>query len=149
MFEYGVEMSYNEMNDAIKESLDDPFNKELIKAVEYKVGTHLHWLFDYFERVSNIIIIEDVNFFLGLKFANNNLKHNKLLKRIVDKKGGFRFPIRFPMTYESVKFVWDDIDPKVVHRKNKYQYEKYKEYIQGKNVLATFEEAQQRLEKYK
>lgn len=53
------------------------------------------------------------------------------------------------MTYESVKFVWDDIDPKVVHRKNEYQYKKYKEYMQGKNVLTTFEESQQRLEKYK
>lgn len=58
MFEYGVEMSYNEMNDAIK---------ELIKAVEYKVGTHLHWLFDYFKRVSNKMIIEDVNFFSRTK----------------------------------------------------------------------------------
>ena len=63
MFEYGVEMSNNEMNDAIQESLDDPFNKELNKAVEYKVGTHLHWLFDYFERVSNKMVTEDVNFF--------------------------------------------------------------------------------------
>ncbi len=51
MYKYAVTTSYSEMEKIIKVAEEDLNNEELKKEVNYRVGTFLHWLLDYYEYI--------------------------------------------------------------------------------------------------
>lgn len=48
MFQYAIEKSYDEMCLVFKLAKEDLNNDELKKEMNFRIGTFLHWLLDYY-----------------------------------------------------------------------------------------------------
>ncbi len=57
MIEYALRQSYEEMKTTLTDAKYDLNNDELKKAVNYRVGTFLHWLIDSYERVEKFAVV--------------------------------------------------------------------------------------------
>ena len=70
MLQYAIKKSFEEMQSVIKLAETDLNNDELKKEVNYRVGTFLHWLLDYYERLEKIyekkLDKNDISSFSGL-----------------------------------------------------------------------------------
>lgn len=134
MLRYALNKSFEEMQAVIKLAESDLNNDELKKEVNYRVGTFLHWLLDYYEWLEKTqkgkLNKNDISFFSGLRYANNKLKHDPDVIQIYERTGGFSFPIIFPLSIEKIEFKWGRIH---AGENSKYQnqYENYVTYIDG------------------
>ncbi len=136
----------------IKLAEKDLNNDNLKKEVNYRVGTFLHWLIDYYEWLEKTYVgsidKSDIAFFSGLRYANNKLKHDPTVIQIYERTGGVSFPVTFPLVIEKIEFKWGKID---LEENPKYQkqYNNYITYIGGKEIITLSQQALKQLEKYK
>lgn len=152
MLRYALNKSFEEMQIVIKSAESDSNNDELKKEVNYRVGTFLHWLLDYYEWLEKTYIgklnKDDISFFSGLRYANNKLKHDPNVIQIYECTGGMTFPITFPLSIEKIEFKWGKID---LEKNSKYQnqYNNYITYVDGKEIITLSQYALKKLENYK
>lgn len=151
MLRYAIKKSFEEMQSVIELAKADLSNDELKKEVNYRAGTFLHWLLDYYEWLEKTYEKKldkgDISFFSGLRYANNKLKHDPAVIQIYERTGGFSFPIKFPLTIEKIRFKWKiGIEEDTKYRN---QYNNYITYIDRKEITNVSQEALKRLEKYK
>ncbi|TYC87113.1 hypothetical protein FXB42_05480 [Acetobacterium wieringae] len=150
MFEYALRKSYEEMIAVIRIAEEDLNNEELKKEVNFRVVNFLHCLFDYYERLEKneeiLIDCNDKQFFSGLRYANNKLKHDPSVLKVYQRTGGFSFPIEFPLIIEKITFNWDAITEDENPR-NQKQYQNYIAHIQGKEIIRVSKDALERLKK--
>lgn len=152
MLQYAIKKSFEEMQSVIKLAETDLNNDELKKEVNYRVGTFLHWLLDYYEWLEKTyekkLDKNDISFFSGLRYANNKLKHDPTVIQIYERTGGFSFPITFPLSIEKIEFKWGKIDVEK-NPKRQNQYNNYITYIEGKEIIIVSQKALKRLDNYK
>ena len=78
----------------------------------------------------------------GLLHAYNSMKHNMDFIKIHKKEGGFSFPISFPLEIPPLTVNWME-EGEVLKGKQPDQKKNYEMYIEGKEVLDTFNLAMQ------
>ncbi|MBU3227372.1 hypothetical protein [Clostridium algidicarnis] len=152
MFRYAVNKSFEEMKSVIIVAENNLNNNQLKKEVNYRIGTFLHWIFDYYDRIEKYVGKENIDkhdkkFFSGLRYANNKLKHDSSIIQIYQRTGGSLFPISFPLYIESIAFRWRFID-KEEDSKYMNQYNNYISYICEKEIIPISEQALSSIKKY-
>lgn len=142
MIEYALRQSYEEMKTILIDAENDLNNDELKKAVNYRVGTFLHWLIDSYERLEQLAIVskDDKSFFSGLRYANNKLKHDANTIKIYQRTGGFSFPISFPLSIPVIEFKWC-VYANEDNAKYLNQFNNYVRFIQDTDIIETAEKA--------
>lgn len=142
MIEYALLQSYEEMKTILVNAKNDLNNDELKKAVNYRVGTFLHWLIDSYERLEQLTDVDkdDKSFFSGLRYANNKLKHDINTINIYQRTGGFSFPISFPLTIPAIEFKWCVYESET-NEKYKNQFNNYVRFIQDTDIIEISEKA--------
>ncbi len=147
MFEYAIQTSFLEMEDVIAKAKNNLNSDILKKEVNYRVGTFIHWVLDYFERIEkseHIVLDEQTkSFFSGLRYANNKLKHDIEFIKCYERTGGFSFPITFPLIIESVEFKFVDFPRDNLYRNQNNNYQKH---FANKEILLLAKEVLKRLE---
>ena len=144
MIEYALRQSYEEMKTILIDAENDLNNDELKKAVNYRVGTFLHWLVDSYDRLEleqlADISKDDKSFFSGLHYANNKLKHDINTIKIYQRTGGFSFPTSFPLSIPAIEFKWC-VYANEYNAKYLNQFNNYVRFIQDTDILQTSEKA--------
>lgn len=82
---------------------------------------------------------ENGRIIFGLIHAYNSMKHNMSFITIHEEEGGFEFPIEFPLEIFPITVHW--INTEEVNEGRPNQLENYKNYIEGREVLKTFNQA--------
>lgn len=100
-FRIATEAAYKDLNSLEKK-----------QAVFDSLNNTIHSLLDYWERIKKIDgISEEIKKKMrAFAYANNKLKHAYNLISVEDRKGGFTFPISFPLTTEKVRYEWADLE---------------------------------------
>lgn len=75
----------------------------------------------------------------GLLHAYNSMKHNMIFVKIHEKEGGFTLPISFPLSAPPITVHW--ISAEKVNEGYENQVDNYKKYVEGREILETFEQA--------
>ncbi|GIN38446.1 hypothetical protein [Heyndrickxia oleronia] len=88
---------------------------------------------------------ENGEILFGLLHAYNSMKHNMEFMTIHKRQGGFRFPMAFPVSFPHITVHWIKSD-NVLEEGYPTQKRNYKNYIEGRDVLQTFELALEFLE---
>lgn len=142
MIEYALNQSCDEMKTTLSDAKHDLNNDDLKKAVNYRVGTFLHWLIDSYERLEKLADVsqDDKSFFSGLRYANNKLKHDLNTIKIYKRTGGFSFPISFPMSIPAIEFKWSVYENEA-NAKYKNQFDNYVRFIQDTDIIEISEKA--------
>lgn len=120
------------------------YDDEEKREIFFAVGTCLHWILDYVERVD--VRKQDKEIISAFRYSNNSLKHSIEVKRITEEIGGFEFPIEFPFESSAREVIWsitDDGDKRWENQRNNY-----KKFLEGKNVNETCKNVIETLEKY-
>ena len=93
---YAMEHSYSEMKIEIDQILKKKdYTTEDENSIFYAVGTCLHAMLDYAERIRSNDLDKDTRD--AFKYANNGLKHGIEVETITKSTGGITFPIQFPL----------------------------------------------------
>lgn len=124
------------------------YNDEEKREIFFAVGTCLHLILDYAERVRVEANSQDKKIISAFRYANNSLKHSIEVKGITEEIGGFEFQIKFPFESSVREVIWSStIDGKDKRWEN--QRENYKKFLEGKNVNETCNNVIEMLEKCK
>lgn len=144
-FLYAMKSSFEKMNKEIYKVLNQTVYGDKEKnEIFFSVGTCLHWILDYAERVN--ITEQDKGVISAFRFANNCLKHSIVIKELTDQVGGIEFLIEFPLEIPERQVIWSVIESGDEKWKN--QKQNYKILLEGKDVLKTCKNIIEILEKY-
>jgi hypothetical protein len=138
-----------ELKKALELAKQDSSNLQLRVQLNYRLGTMLHWIMVYWERVIKIYydIPEDVQtFFSALKYANNQMKHEPTLTEFTQRSGGFSFPISFPLTIMATQFIWHLNSSNATRYEN--QRANFEKQLENKEVMETISKAIEILKEY-
>ena len=141
LFKFSLDESFNEMCLNIEQLNKKRTDKEYLLESNYRIGTFIHWIIDYYDRLKECKKINgsDKEFFSGIKFLNNALKHEKSIIKISQIQGGMTFPTTFPTCIP--KFHFEFIKLNLTNKKYEHQYELYCKYIFEKDVIEICEKA--------
>lgn len=146
---YALNLAYERLKRAIDEYLNQSKRDNLEKDIYANIGELLLWVLttdellmkyygkDYEDRRNND---ENGKIIPGLRHAYNLMKHGMDFYVLHKREGGMHFPTEFPLSIPEVKVIWAFFNDNL-RGKHKNQEENYKEYIQGKKVLETFDKA--------
>lgn len=138
MFIYAIMHSHSELQKAIQSAEKDFNNDEVKKEVNFRTGSFLHWIIDYYEWLERTYDIQlgpdEKAFFSGLRYANNKLKHDPEIIQLYDCTGGVSFPISFPLYIEAIRYVWKNI-PCENSSQWENQHKNYLTYVSNKEIL--------------
>ncbi|MBD5481470.1 MAG: hypothetical protein HDR15_02890 [Lachnospiraceae bacterium] len=144
-FLYSMKFSFEKMSNEIHKILNmTVYDDEGKREIFFVVGTCLHWILDYAERID--VREQDKEILSAFKYANNCLKHSIEVKKITDEVGGFEFPIKIPFESPEREVIWSIVDDGDKRWEN--QRKKYKKFLEGKNVNRTCKNVIGLLEKY-
>ena len=144
-FLYSMKFSFEKMSSEIHRILNmTVYDDEEKREIFFAVGTCLHWILDYAERVN--VRNQENEIISAFRYANNSLKHSIEVKRITEEVGGFEFPIEFPFESPEREVVWSIVDDGDKRWEN--QRKKYKKFLERKNVNETCRNIIEILEKY-
>jgi len=147
MFKYCLDRSFDELCSSIEACGNDLNNPELKIEVSYRLGTCLHWLINSLERiVKNKICETHKPYISALRYANNKLKHDVMLIELYQRSGGFTFPIRLTFIIPAITFRWLTLENS--NSKYQEQFNNYKTFLQGKDLIETITEAKDIITKY-
>lgn len=149
MFQQAIDMYLLEFEKALELALRNPYDNDLQVDLNIKLGTLLHWVMAFWERVRKTyrnIPEETASYFSGLCCANNQIKHEVTLTKLTLRSGGMSFPIAFPLAIAAFQFIWH-LD---FEQTNGYenQYENFKKHLEHKEVLKTISNAIEILKEY-
>jgi len=111
-FTYALEKSHDELIAILACVHENAYLNDLTHEINYRLGTYLFWLLSTWERIEKNtqfqICAADMEYMRALKHAYNSIKHEETLVEPIStaKKGGFTFPIVFPLIIPMSKFVW-------------------------------------------
>lgn len=149
LFQQSIDNSMIELKKALELAEQDSNNSQLRVELNYRLGTMLHWIMVYWERLTKKypeIPEETKSFFSALNYANNQMKHEPTLTEFTQRSGGFSFPISFPLTIMAIQFIWH------LNSNNSTRYENqranFEKYLEHKEVIVTISEAIKILKKY-
>lgn len=144
-FLYSMKFSFEKMSSEIHRILNmTVYDDEEKREIFFAVGTCLHWILDYAERVD--VREQDKEIISAFRYANNSLKHSIEVKRITEEVGGFEFPIEFPFESPAREVIWSIVDDGDKRWEN--QRKNYKKFLEGKNVNVTCKNVIELLERY-
>lgn len=104
MLLYSMNKAYEELSNA----MDNADTSE--QEVYFRLGSCLHWLIDCYDRLPHEKHAQEtMEFFEGLRGANNCLKHNRMLHKFEEAAGGNRYPRKYPYSYTAY-YVWGSIE---------------------------------------
>ena len=150
MFTLALQKSFDELITIIEKATSDLNNNELKTEVNYRLGTYLHWMMDFWERIEgdsiHSITQEHKSLCSAFRYANNELKHGKNLVTLYQRTGGFSFPIRFPLTIERIEFKWAVLE--LSKKSYESQFLNYQTLLEEKPLLDTIIEAKEVVETY-
>ncbi|MPM83133.1 hypothetical protein SDC9_130196 [bioreactor metagenome] len=135
--------NFSNLRIVIEEARKDLNSPEKKQKVFDSLNNTIHSLLDYWERVkkSSNISAETKKRMRAFAYANNKLKHEYDLISIQDRKGGFSFPIIFPLEIEEVRYEWSDLD--YIPRKNSNQendFQQYCRFLKQKEIINSLED---------
>jgi hypothetical protein len=143
MFTFAMQNSFEELRATIVNATNDLNNDNLKTEVNFRLGTYLHWMMDFWERIERNDAIqitrEHKSFFSAFRYANNELKHGKNLVTLYKRTGGASFPIFFPFVIERIDFKWATL--KLSEKSYESQFTNYQTYLEDKPLLDTISEA--------
>ena len=144
MFTYALQKSFEELFAAIDTAKKDWNNDELRKDANFRLGSYLHWIMDFWERIEKKATIssEDKSFFSAFRYANNKLKHGKELLALYNLSGGLEFTdFEFPFSSEPIELVWAEFEKSEKEFEN--QFENYQAILQGKQIEDTINQSKE------
>jgi hypothetical protein len=117
--------------------------------VEYRLRNFVHALINFWERTEKKSSVNknDKRLFSAFKHANNRIKHEISLLDMHKVEGGVEFPIQFPLMVLPLTFNWI-VDDLPIKPKFENQLKRYKELLQGKELLSSVDEVITIIEKY-
>jgi hypothetical protein len=143
MFAFAMQKSFEELSATIANATNDLNDANLKEEVNLRLGTYIHWMMDYWERIEKsdkVKITEDhKSLFSAFRYANNELKHGKNLVTLYQRTGGLSFPFSFPISFERIEFKWATLELSKKARLS--QFANYQSYLDGKPLLDTIIEA--------
>lgn len=143
-FLYSMKFSYEKMCSEIHRILNMSTYDDERRDIFFSVGTCLHWILDYAERIT--VKEQDKGIISAFRYANNCLKHSIEIKKITKEVGGFTFPIEFPFEGPKREVIWSIVDNGDKRWENPRK--NYKKILEGKNVNETCKKVIEILEKY-
>lgn len=84
----------------------------------------------------------EAELFLGIKYANNMVKHSYELVSHVKEAGGLGFPVSFPLVIPKMKMVWSNQKLDAHHKEQVRAYEKL---FAGRNILEPLQDVMNEL----
>ncbi|MDF1496071.1 hypothetical protein [Caproiciproducens sp. CPB-2] len=135
--------NFSNLRIAIEEACEDLNSPGKKQKVFDSLNNTIHSLLDYWERVKkdSNISAETKKKMRAFAYANNKLKHEYDLVSIEDRKGGFSFPITFPLKIEKVRYKWSDLD--YIHRESSNQkndFQQYCRFLKQKEIISSLED---------
>lgn len=135
--------NFSNLRIAIEEASEDLNSPEKKQKVFDSLNNTIHSLLDYWERVkkSSNISAENKKRMRAFAYANNKLKHEYDLVSIEDRKGGFSFPITFPLEIEIVRYEWADLE--YIPRESPNQendFQQYCSFLKQKEIISSIED---------
>ena len=149
MFIYALQKGFKELSAAIDAAKQDWNNDELRKDANFRLGSYLHWMMDFWERIEQkaTVASEDKTFFSAFRYANNKLKHGQELLALYNLSGGLEFPdFEFPFSSEPIGLAWAEFEKSENEFEN--QFENYQTFLQGKQIGDTINQARKILGHY-
>ncbi len=128
MLLYSAEKSVNEVRKLKYEDVSD-------KEAYYRIGTAIHWLMDCIDRIekSEKEFESQVKPLIsGLRFVNNNLKHEPSFTRVdTDERQSFSptFFLKFGSKYDFANL--DNVN----HDENDGRYKNYTNVLEGRDII--------------
>lgn len=142
---YAIDRAYSRLKEALQSEETTDSTTGLINDMEIyaAVGEMLLWVMnasqwhkDYYKNT-----YKDSDILLGLRHAFNALKHNMNFIEIHKKDGGFIFnDFTFPLEFPPLIIKWGPVE-RVADGKRPDQEENYKQYLEGKGIIETFDTA--------
>ena len=135
--------NYSNLEIAVKEACKDLNSPEKKQAVFDSLNNTIHSLLDYWERIKKKgkIYEETKKKMRAFAYVNNKLKHEYSLISVEVRKGGFSFPISFPLVVEKVRYEWADLE--YIPRENPNQENDFQQYIcflKKKEIIGSLED---------
>lgn len=135
-FIFAIKLSFDDLNKVVDEVLNQTiYSEEERRSLFYAVGTCMHWILDYADRV--IISEEYVPYISAFRYINNGLKHCTEVYEITTDEGGLSFPVEFPLEIPEREIVWSVVD----NGRYESQRNNYKVLLHKKDVLSTCKKA--------
>lgn len=142
-FKYALKKSFEEMKQVVSKILNKcEYGKEEHKELFFYIGTCVHWILDYAERLE--INEEDKKYISAFRYINNSLKHGFEIKELTSQEGGLEFPIEFPLEIPEKQIVWSVADNGLESQRRNYE-----EILSGEDVITTCEKVMEILLRYK
>lgn len=138
-----------EFEEVLELALRDSNNTILQNELNIKLGTLLHWIMAYWERVKKAnknIPNETASLFSAFSYANNQIKHEETLTKLTLRSGGMATPITFPLTIMAFQFIWHLDSDKTV--RYEIQHLNFKKHLEYKDVKKTVTNAIEILKEY-
>lgn len=142
---YALKKAYERLKNAIKQRDEQEIYSALGETLLWFLTTeewHKKHNRGYKKRKESN---ENGKILFGLKHAYNSMKHNMEFMTIHKRQGGFHFPMVFPVSFPPITVHWIKAGG-VLEGDRKAQKENYEQYIEGKEILSTFEFALEFLE---
>ncbi len=123
--------SYSKLKSAVNEYIVKDHSIYNITQINECLILTIHLMMDYMER-----FFKEDDTVRAYKYVNNSLKHKGGAIIHSESRGGFSFPIEFPMEIEDFKIVWKH---QTAESKYKKQIKAYNDLLAGKEIIETIE----------
>lgn len=144
-FLYAMTESFHQMEKEIHRVLNmSQYTEKESNELFLAVSSCLHYIMDYAERIK--LNEKDKSLISAFRYANNSLKHCIEVKTIAVPREGLVFPIHFPLVMPKKRIVWSIVNNEDTKFEN--QRIRYKEFLEGKDVIETCKNVIDMLEKY-
>ncbi len=124
---------YYDLESAIQEYINYGHNRGEVEKIDAYLTATIHAVIDYSERFWD----GETEIIKAFKYANNVLKHNKMLISHRKTIGGVHFPIQFPLEFSPIAVIWN-YDDKVESRYSEQQ-KAFENILAGKDIIETFQ----------
>ena len=137
-FLLSLDVAYNEFKEQYEKSLHSINDEKERMLLMFRTTALIHLILDIYEkqRLSDVVDASEKGLFVGLRHANNKLKHDIQIFAVEQLQGGFSFPISFPFSCEPFSFAFCGLGTDNSHIDNSTAYTRY---LKGKDAKQTLE----------
>lgn len=132
---YSLEKYVNELEEVINKSIKD--NNSKPEEVYSSLGTTLLWIGSCLDRLREVKVEfneEEKNYVQAFRGAYDAQKHSVLLIKFQKyNKGGFTFPISFPLVIPAPNYYFKELEDGIIN--NEKEIRKYNKILGNKPIM--------------
>jgi hypothetical protein len=136
-----MDLAFSRLEEAMKDRDKDTGFISIAELLLWIITTE-EWHKKYNQKVYSDQKRKDncIDLMSGIRHAHNASKHDMEFVNFHESKGGFSFPMRFPVKFGPIKGVWSTTDVYNDGSLEK-QLKSYKKTMEGKEILETLKQA--------